>query len=224
MSLSRHSSSFALTSSKRGSEKDSERLPEKSSIGEISSRISSRPLGVGWVWRARQAVPPTSQSKESVCRARRFGTSSGSRSFAKETRGAPGVDLDMLVTAKMRPSKDKRCVDTSSPSRSPCDWGYCMLPAVDRVDGGVADCLWPARDVSTQVSGLPRGWARGPENLGSTKRAAQTCSLAPEGKSVQTYPPSRTAASEERGRIRTKPSSRRTVESEGRGPAYDRRR
>src|SRR5580765_5534788 len=40
----------------------------------------------------------------------------------------------------------------------------------------------------------------GPENLGSTKRAAQTCSLAPEGKSVQTYPPSRTAADEERGR------------------------
>ena len=47
MSLSRHSSSVALTSSKRGSEKDSERFPEKSSIGEISSRISSRPLGVG---------------------------------------------------------------------------------------------------------------------------------------------------------------------------------
>jgi hypothetical protein len=75
-----------------------------------------------------------------------------------------------------------------------------MLPAVDRVDGGVADCLWPARGVSTQVSGRPRDQARGPENLGSTKRAAQTCSLAPEGKSVQTYPPSRTTTSEERGR------------------------
>ncbi len=63
-----------------------------------------------------------------------------------------------------------------------------------------AVCLWPARGVSTQVSGLPRELARGPENLGSTKRAAQTCSLAPEGRSVQTYPPSQTATSEERGR------------------------
>src|SRR6478672_10209673 len=112
MSLSRHSSSLALTSSKRGSEKDRERLPEKSSIGEISSRISSRPLGVGSVCRARQAGPPTSQSKESVCSARRFGTSSGSRSLAKETRCDPDADLDMLLTAKMRPSEDKRCVDT----------------------------------------------------------------------------------------------------------------
>ena len=106
MSLSRHSSSFALTSSKRGSEKDSDRFPEKSSIGEISSRISSRPLGVGSSCRARQAGPPTSQSKESVCSARRFGTSSGSRSFANETREDPEVDRGVLVTAKMRPSKD----------------------------------------------------------------------------------------------------------------------
>src|SRR6188768_1979929 len=113
MSLSRHSSSFALTSSNRGSEKDSDRLPEKSSIGEISSRISSRPLGVGSSWRARQSGPPTSQANESVCRARRFGTSSGPRSLAKETRfGLPAVDLDMLVTAKIRPFEDKHCVDT----------------------------------------------------------------------------------------------------------------
>src|SRR6476469_1210700 len=113
MSLSRHSSSFALTSSKRGSEKDSERLPEKSSIGEISSRISSSPLGVGSAWRARHSVPPTSQAKESVCRASRLGTSSGSRSLAKETRlRLPAVDLDMLVTAKIRPFEDKHCVDT----------------------------------------------------------------------------------------------------------------
>ena len=114
MSLSRHSSSFALTSSKRGSEKDSDRLPEKSSIGEISSRISSRPLGMGSTWRARHAGPPTSQSNESVCRARRFGTSSGSRSLAKETRSGfrvAEVDLDMLVTAKIRPFEDKHCVD-----------------------------------------------------------------------------------------------------------------
>src|SRR6478609_456700 len=116
MSLSRHSSSFALTSSKRGSEKDSDRLPEKSSIGEISSRISSRPLGMGSTWRARHSGPPTSQANESVCRARRFGTSNGSRSLAKETRcwlprGVAEVGLDVLVTAKIRPFEDKHCVD-----------------------------------------------------------------------------------------------------------------
>src|SRR4051812_40964676 len=94
MSLSLHSSSEALTSSKRGLEKDSDIDPEKSSIGEISPRISSRP---DWVpgspcIRARQPSLPTSQSKESVCRARRFGTSSGSRILAKEIRGgAPGI-------------------------------------------------------------------------------------------------------------------------------------
>src|SRR5664279_5811549 len=138
MSLSRHSSSLALTSSKRGSEKDSDRLPEKSSIGEISSRISSRPLGVGSVCRARHPGPPTSQSKESVCSARRFGTSSGSRSFANETRGLPGVDLDMLVTAKMRPSEDKRCVDTAA--------GH---PAVRRAAGSTA-CLLYTSDAADE--------------------------------------------------------------------------
>src|ERR1700712_5931344 len=113
MSLSRHSSSFALTSSNRGSMKERERFPEKSWIGEISSRISSSPLGVGACCRSLQDFAPTSHSKDSVCRARRFGTSSGSRSFAKETLFVvpPEVDvvvLGVLVTAKMRPSKDKR--------------------------------------------------------------------------------------------------------------------
>src|ERR1700712_4872749 len=113
MSLSRHSSSFALTSSNRGSMNERERFPEKSSIGEISSRISSRPLGVGSDCRSFQAFAPTSHSNDSVCRARRLGTSSGSRSFAKETLlGVPPevevVVLGELVTAKMRPSKDKR--------------------------------------------------------------------------------------------------------------------
>ena len=42
--------------------------------------------------RARHASLPTSQSKDSVCSARRFGTSSGSRILAKEVRaGAPGI-------------------------------------------------------------------------------------------------------------------------------------
>src|SRR4051794_27729501 len=121
MSLSLHSSMDALTSSKRGLEKDRLIEPEKSSIGESSSRISSRPDWVGIAasaTRACHAWLPTSQSKDSVCRARRFGTSSGSRILAKEVRGgAPGIpdlvvrvfvgtDLPERETAKMRPSKD----------------------------------------------------------------------------------------------------------------------
>ena len=43
MSLSLHSSTGALTSSKRGSENDSDIEPEKSSIGESSVSTSSRP-------------------------------------------------------------------------------------------------------------------------------------------------------------------------------------
>src|ERR687887_1090556 len=118
MSLSLHSSIEALTSSKRGLEKDRLIEPEKSSIGESSVRISSSPERAFDLasLRARQASLPISQSKDSVCRARRFGTSSGSRILAKEVRGgAPGVpdllplverDLPERETAKMRPSKD----------------------------------------------------------------------------------------------------------------------
>src|SRR3954467_8696825 len=120
MSLSLHSSIEALTSSKRGLEKDRLIEPEKSSIGESSVRISSSPDFAPEAAAARlcHASLPTSQSKDSVCRARRFGTSSGSRILAKEVRGgAPGipdlwpflVERDLLPereTAKMRPSKD----------------------------------------------------------------------------------------------------------------------
>src|SRR5579875_1591913 len=121
MSLSLHSSMDALTSSKRGLEKDRLMEPEKSSIGDSSSRISSRPDCVRWPVRASarrccQASLPTSQSNDSVCRASRLGTSSGSRILAKEVRGgAPGIpdlpaDVERVLpereTAKMRPSKD----------------------------------------------------------------------------------------------------------------------
>src|SRR5437762_14199661 len=118
MSLSLHSSMEALTSSKRGLEKDRLIEPEKSSMGDSSVRISSRPDWAPALAAARacHASLPTSQSKDSVCRARRIGTSSGSRILAKEVRGgAPGIpDLVPLVeralpereTAKMRPSKD----------------------------------------------------------------------------------------------------------------------
>src|SRR6476659_9792074 len=118
MSLSLHSSMDALTSSKRGLEKDRLIEPEKSSIGESSLRISARPdTASGWsATRARHATLPTSQSKDSVCNARRFGTSSGSRILANDVRGgAPGIvplmelvllPVGELETAKMRPSKD----------------------------------------------------------------------------------------------------------------------
>src|SRR4051812_27147711 len=119
MSLSLHSSIDALTSSKRGLEKDRLTEPEKSSIGESSLRISSRPEidGVAAVTRARHASLPTSQSNDSVCSARRFGTSSGSRILANDVRGGdPGIPnvvpaelaLPERETAKMRPSKDYR--------------------------------------------------------------------------------------------------------------------
>ena len=135
MSLSLHSSRDALTSSKRGLEKDSDIEPLKSSIGEISSRISARPPTAAACSSgervARHSGLPISQSKDAVCRASRSGTSSGSRILAKETRsGAPGIFcwsaspvrerrpgdrcfsvvlVGVLVgrePAKMRPSKD----------------------------------------------------------------------------------------------------------------------
>src|SRR5437763_1601476 len=125
MSLSRHSSSEALTSSKRGSENDRDIEPEKSSIGEISVRISSRPptgfSSPASIRRWNQASSPTSHWKDWICRSRRSGTSSGSRIFAKVTRvGAPGKfglaetaagagvarGLVARDEAKMRPSEN----------------------------------------------------------------------------------------------------------------------
>jgi hypothetical protein len=95
MSLSLHSSTEYLVGSKRWSRKLSDMEPEKSSIGEISSKISSspdvigtssRPASTASCSRACQASLPTSQSNDVVCRCRRFGTSRGSRILAKETR------------------------------------------------------------------------------------------------------------------------------------------
>ncbi|CPU54419.1 Uncharacterised protein [Mycobacteroides abscessus] len=123
MSLSLHSSTGALTSSKRGSLNDSDIEPEKSSIGESSVRISSRPP-VGFtspraVATSRQRGDPTSHSKDSVCTSSRPGTASGSRSLAKESRlGAPGTELvvalSVLVwreTAKIGPPVLPRICD-----------------------------------------------------------------------------------------------------------------
>src|SRR5215207_3658978 len=109
----------ALTSSKRGLEKDRDIEPEKSSMGLISSRISSSPDAASGSpeTRACHASLPISQSKESVCRASRCGTSSCSEIFPKEIRSGPcglpallreGMVLPGRETAKVRPSEDRR--------------------------------------------------------------------------------------------------------------------
>src|SRR3954452_1827939 len=105
MSRSLHSSTEYLGSYNSGSENDSDMVCWKSSIGEISSKISARPDLPGSSSRpsaARAATRsfhfslPSSQSKLSVWRARRLGTSRGSRIFAKEMRGG-AVELELLM-------------------------------------------------------------------------------------------------------------------------------
>ncbi len=111
MSLSLHSSAEYFGGSNRWSRNDSDMVPVKSSIGEISSKISSRPDCSGRslcpsffspAIRARQRSLPSSQSNESVCRARRLGTSSGSLMRAKETRCGPGAIAEALREAANR--------------------------------------------------------------------------------------------------------------------------
>ena len=89
-------------------------LPAKSSIGEISSRMSARPEVCGTSSRPAEAASaarscqrslPSSQSNEVVCRLSRSGTSRGSPSFAKVTRGeavrsAMSVVRSVLEAAK----------------------------------------------------------------------------------------------------------------------------
>ena len=110
-SRSLHSSIEFFGGSKRWSRKVSDIDPEKSSIGEISSKISSRPDFLGTSCplsraastRAFQAALPSSQSKLSVCSARRFGTSRGSLIFAKEMRsGAVLAPLFVFVVEALR--------------------------------------------------------------------------------------------------------------------------
>src|SRR6266700_520690 len=95
MSLSLHSSTEYFGGSKRWSRKDRDIVPVKSSIGLISSKISSRPDCSGTSLspaffaasnRLSQRSLPSSQSNDSVCRARRPGTSRGSLMRAKEIR------------------------------------------------------------------------------------------------------------------------------------------
>src|ERR1700730_6100892 len=86
-------------------------VPVKSSIGLISSKISSRPDCSGTSLapalraasiRLRQRSLPSNQSNESVCRARRSGTSRGSLKRAKETRRVAELVAEALREAANR--------------------------------------------------------------------------------------------------------------------------
>ena len=111
MSRSLHSSTAYFAGSKRWSRNESDIDPWKSSIGEISSKISSKPDWDGssprsdsgeFAMRSRHSALPSNQSKLSRCRARRFGTSSGSEILAKEIRRGAVLFFD---AAKLCPSK-----------------------------------------------------------------------------------------------------------------------
>src|SRR5579875_1466703 len=86
-------------------------VPEKSSIGLISSKISSspdcsgtslRPAARASSTRAFHLSLPSSQSNDSVCRASRSGTLSGSWMRAKETRRGPEAVATALRDAANR--------------------------------------------------------------------------------------------------------------------------
>src|SRR5215468_903540 len=111
MSLSLHSSAEYLGGSNRWSRNDSDIVPEKSSIGLISSKISSSPDCSGtslrpaslaaWI-RAFHLSLPSSQSNDSVCRASRSGTFRGSLIRAKDTRRGPRFVAEALRDAANR--------------------------------------------------------------------------------------------------------------------------
>src|SRR6202035_2197204 len=111
MSLSLHSSSEYFGGSKRWSRNDRDIVPEKSSIGLISSKISSRPdcsamfllpaSLAAWI-RAFHFSLPSNQSNDSVCKASRSGTFRGSLIRAKETRWGPRFVAEALREAANR--------------------------------------------------------------------------------------------------------------------------
>src|SRR5262249_58209102 len=111
MSLSLHSSEEYLGGSNRWSRNDRDIVPEKSSIVLISSKISSSPDCSGtslrpaslaaWI-RVFHLSLPSSQSTDSVCRASRSGTFSGSVIRAKDTRLGPRFVAEALRDAANR--------------------------------------------------------------------------------------------------------------------------
>ena len=111
MSRSLQSAIECLGGSKRWSRNESDIVPWKSSIGEISSKISSKPdfegssprfVLVDCARRARHRSFPSNQSTLSTCSASRLGTSSGSRIFANEIRRGA---VELFFAAKRCPSR-----------------------------------------------------------------------------------------------------------------------
>src|ERR1700733_2667272 len=91
-------------------------VPEKSSIGLISSKISSRPDCSGTSLRpsARASLIrachfslPSSQSNDSVCRASRSGTLSGSWMRANDTRYGPEFAAEVVEAEALRDAANR---------------------------------------------------------------------------------------------------------------------
>src|SRR5580693_3786461 len=116
MSLSLHSSEEYLGGSNRWSRNESDMVPEKSSIGLISSKISSRPdcsgtslrpASLASLMRACHLSLPSSQSNDSVCRAGRSGTLSGSWMRAKDTRREPECVAEVVGAEALRDAANR---------------------------------------------------------------------------------------------------------------------
>ena len=119
MSRSLQSAIEYLGGSKRWSRNESDIVPWKSSIGEISSKISSKPdfegssprlVLVDSARRERHKSLPNNQSTLSTCSASRLGTSRGSRIFANEIRRGA---VELFFAAKRCPFRQvHKNVDT----------------------------------------------------------------------------------------------------------------
>src|SRR5579875_4060779 len=132
MSLSLHSSAEYLGGSNRWSRNERDMVPEKSSMGLISSKISSSPDCSGTSLRpaafAASTRPfhlslPSSQSNDSVWRASRSGTMRGSWMRAKETRRESEAEA-LRDAANRDPSE---LVADLSPHARQTPWGHAAL-------------------------------------------------------------------------------------------------
>src|SRR5690349_22781794 len=153
MSFSLHSSAEYLGGSNRWSRNESDIVPVKSSIGLISSKISSRPDCSGRSLRpsvcsfsilACHLSLPSNQSNDSVCKARRLGTSSGSLMRAKEMRWGPGAIAEALREAANRGPSElvaERSARTQNALR--------LRPRVSETVGyDVAEDMWVQRKLA----------------------------------------------------------------------------
>src|SRR6202451_2705670 len=166
MSLSLHSSAEYLGGSNRWSRNESDMVPEKSSIGLISSKISSRPdcsgtlvcpAALASLIRACHFSLPSSQSNDSVWSASRSGTFSGSRMRANETRPEPEFAAEVVVAEALR----------DAANRGPSEL--------------VAEISPHARQTPRGEDPVARGWNRGRQS------AAQTSSVAEGQTACQVY-------------------------------------